>query len=234
MKNFLFFLFISAFQLSFKSQVMFCPPGATWNYALISGIAGVDGIVEFKYASDTIINSISCKFINATFRGWKIGISYLGNNITIPNVNGYFVYENNKVEYLYNGSTFDTIVNFGASIGDKWREVYKSNFYCSNKRGYFTVTDTDHVNFNSFSLKRIKVNYTPIAANGSAGSPGPVTPIVERILFQSSINDNQYGEMFFHYCDFGTMIPDFPNFIYCVITTILFQLIKLLQEIAMI
>ena len=60
--------------------------------------------------------------------------------------------------YDQNLNVFDTICNFNALIGDKWRALWLPKEYtltCSFSRPYLTVLDTGHVIINSIFLKRI-------------------------------------------------------------------------------
>lgn len=206
----LLFAFLLIYQLG-VSQLMFCPPGATWNYAEKGVVAGIDGIMEFKYTNDVVVNGISCKTIQGNFNGIRIG--YTGNgNAIIPNVVNYKIYESNKVVYLYNGTSFDTVVNFNAAIGDKWRELYRSqSSRCSNKRGYFSVIDTNHITINNLSLKRIQAAYYQIPINTpTAAVLTYTTYFIERILNQGSIF-NAYGDLFSYYCAYNT-VSENPSF----------------------
>ena len=204
------FIFVFFFNYA-KSQVVFCPPGATWNYVEKGIIAGIDGIMEFKYTNDVMVNGINCKLIQGSFKGSRIGYTINGN-AGFQNVVDYKVYENNKVIYLYNGSSFDTIINFNAVIGDKWRELYRAqSVRCSNRRGYYTVIDTSHITINNISLKRIQAAYYKVPL--AIGIPSVLTfttYFVERLMFQGSIF-NTYGDLFSYYCNYND-INENPSF----------------------
>lgn len=153
-------LFFICFFAGFSAPAQtWCPPGATWHYA-VSGM-DIDGVIEYTYSGDTLINSLNCKKITGTFTGIKP--LYLNTFTVIPNYKNYFTYENNHVLFLHNGSTFDTVVNYNAAIGDKWLgtrdPVTDPNFPC-NVRTAMTVTDTGHIAINGFSLKKVVISCT--------------------------------------------------------------------------
>jgi hypothetical protein len=211
----LFSIFVNAQLL--KSQ-SWCPPGAVWNYYVNGIIAGIDGIMEFKYTGNTTINGISCKTIEGTFRGWKFGLSYLGNNTIVPNLRAYYTYENNKVVYLHNGVGFDTVVNFNASIGDRWLELLHPSFViCDNSRTFYQVTDTGHVWLNNQYLKKITVSYNLLDKNGIAFYPVAGSNIfIEKVMFQGSSSHDNYIDLFNYICYEKDMIRESPSlFLIC-------------------
>ncbi|MEI6020310.1 MAG: hypothetical protein WCR21_04215, partial [Bacteroidota bacterium] len=62
---------------SVKSQ-NWCPSGATWYYRVgfYGTISGVDGLITYKYESDTIIQNLNCKKIKGVFTGYWYGKNY--------------------------------------------------------------------------------------------------------------------------------------------------------------
>jgi hypothetical protein len=211
MKRILLFVLLAICLLQIQSQ-NWCPAGATWHYKIKGSIAGIDGLVEFKYTNDEVINNINCKHITGTFKGWKLGASYLNNNTLIPNVKSYTTYESNKVVYLYNGTSFDTVVNFNAAIGDKWLELkYPNGLGCKNTRSNYIVTDTGRIMINNFNLKKVTTSCTHVVTTGTTVNTYSSTNVfVERLLLQGSILNN-YGDLFRFYCD-RSEITDAPVF----------------------
>lgn len=134
-----------------------CPPGATWYYKEYNGVTATDGIIKFQYVRDTLINSITAKLITGTFSGKKTG-AYPYPSATIYNYASYITYEANKVVYLHSNGNFDTVVNYNATIGDKWRCLSKNNA-CGLRR-HLTVTDTGHVLVNGLFLKTLVMTDT--------------------------------------------------------------------------
>jgi hypothetical protein len=157
-----FFLFVSSY---FYGQ-MWAPPGATWHYSVYVPNMNwwYDGVYELNYTNTVTVNSIVCKQITGKY----VGISGFQNGPTqtISNYPIFKTYEDNAVVYLYNSESnaFDTIVNFNAAIGDKWRiiEFVKAPSQpCSTMMAHpiVTVLDTNHVTINGFNLKRIVVSW---------------------------------------------------------------------------
>lgn len=140
---------------------MWCPPGATWhyfnNYLQINSYKS--GVTELQYTGTVTVNSIVCKQIIGTFTGVSpFPFSPVGTYTILD----FRTYENNNVYYLYDPSTnaFDTICNFNASVGNKWRPTMlpqSTSTNCGFPRPYVTVIDTGHVTINSNYLKRIVV-----------------------------------------------------------------------------
>lgn len=141
-----------------KSQTYFSPPGASWHLGAhwLGTLIIVNGYSEYKYLRDTMVNSINCKLISGTYYG---DLSYFQTNTIVPNYRQYYTYENNGVVFYYNGSKFDTVVNFKASIGDKW--LWPKTFLdTTHYRGVLTVVDTLSTIVNNQKLKSIKVSYS--------------------------------------------------------------------------
>jgi hypothetical protein len=67
----------------------------------------------------------------------------------------YYTYENNDVVYLFNGTSFDTIVNYNANVGDQW--LSQSN--CGSRFPY-KVIKTSIKSINNFSFRAISASYT--------------------------------------------------------------------------
>ncbi len=139
-------LFIYSLQATFAQT--YCPAGAKWTYGTSCG-GTCNGIIVLTYSGDTIINSINCKKLLKTEDGQDSGnlslFHYtLGTEIT---------YEQNGVVYIRNNNKFDTLYNFKASIGDKWKMIWQ----CDSTSN-ITVLDTGTIIINSTPLKFLKVN----------------------------------------------------------------------------
>lgn len=140
----------------FQYSQIWCAPGANWHYKdfVPFWTAYRMGVTELKFTNTVTINSVACCEIARSFTG-VIGAQ--SNPVTTVTYSPYYTYENNNVYYIYNSSTtsFDTICNFNASIGDKWGVCFVAG--CSNKPS-LTVVDTGHVFINSQFLKKIVVS----------------------------------------------------------------------------
>jgi hypothetical protein len=142
-------IFIS---VSFSAQ-NWCPPGARWLYKVYSVFLETDALTEYVYVKDTLIQGKTCKQISGTYAG--SGPQYGNHSYTVvPGFRKYYTFEQNNVVYLYNGSDFDTIVNFNAIPGDKWRGP--SAHQCT-ERAVFTVKDTGATLLNGVTLKMIGI-----------------------------------------------------------------------------
>ena len=189
-----------------KSQISWCPPGATWHYgvneASFLGYTKYNGVVEYKYTGDTVINSQLCKKIYGIYKGLYNTISNI--NTTIPGFGTSYTRLNNNVLYRYNfsSSSFDTVVDFNAKIGDKWRRFDA----CDATNKTITVTDTGRVTINNRLLKKIEVSavisYTPFQST-TVTTYTMVGKFIELVL-----NDLYYTGtgMFPAFCDYKDML----------------------------
>lgn len=142
MRNFVLLITATLFFQNLKAQ-NWCPKGATWYTSVWSDLLGYDAVVEYKYTKDTVIQNTNCKMIKGTFKGVSMPDYATLNYTVVPNYRTYYTFENNKVIYLSSGAGFDTVVNFNATIGDKW----SSWLYCGDADA-FAVCDTGHVVIN--------------------------------------------------------------------------------------
>lgn len=148
------------FVVKFSQAQTWCAPGAEWHYRVYNPFVPYqDG-----YMKVTVTNTITQG--NTTYYNLVGGFVGQVNSVNFPTVAlSYFsakIYEANKVLYVYNQTTsvYDTIANFNANIGDKWRMTQKYNpnqMPCPFPRPVLTVIDTDHVVINSINLKRVTV-----------------------------------------------------------------------------
>ena len=125
----------------------------------------------------------------------------------------YITYESNQVVYLYNGATFDTVVNFNAAIGDKWLELKNpTGAGCFNARSHNIVTDTGRIMINNVNLKKISTTCTYTVTEDNAVTTHTSNNVfIERLLGQSSLAFSNYGNMFRFHCYRGER-TDEPSF----------------------
>ena len=156
------FLLVFIMSLSSAKSQTWCPPGATWNYEIpYTGIGGIGGVLEFRYDSDTIINGLASKKIVGVFSGTAIGRSITQPTV-IQNWQSYYTRYSNNVLYVFTGLEFDTVVNYSATIGDKWLHYRNPSLvYYSpgmQKSVLVEVSDTGHITINNQVLRKIKTN----------------------------------------------------------------------------
>lgn len=172
MKKFYSFVFLLVCLGS--SAQNWCPPGATWHYRDYSSLGGIEGITEYKYIKDTVINTINCKLIASTRTSSFLG----GVPFVNPNQGKFYSYENNRVVYLYNGTTFDTVVNYNATVGSKWLRL-KDDW--NTARNAVTVTNVGQITVNGATLTTLKIAYHYATAPGSTVSTTFTTEIAEKL-----------------------------------------------------
>jgi hypothetical protein len=179
-----------------------CPPGATWFYHVDSYINSIKGFIEFNYTSDTTVNSVACKKISGTFRGWKPIQTYT----TIPNFKTYFSYESNSVVYIAHGNTFDTVVNYKANIGDKWLRTRGSSEWMCNSRKALTVVDTGHIMINNNWLRKIVTTYTNTVIDMISGDTNTVS--YQNTFIEKVHHSTADIEIFPYYCETDNAIVE--------------------------
>lgn len=158
MKNIFIALFI-LISLSKLNSQNWCTPNSEWHHTRVS-IMG-PGYAKLNYAGTVTINSQVCQQLN-----YYSQIYYYSNSSIITNSNTpyRYTYEANNVVYLYNQNTsvFDTLYNFGATIGSKWLlpANYPGTFSNTCTKYTITVQDTGHSFIQTANLKWFKVSLT--------------------------------------------------------------------------
>src|SRR6218665_1298812 len=102
--------FITFLSLNSQGQI-WCTPGSVWNFKEI--FLGGNGCKRMEYLYDTIINGKTCNKIKEV----RIGKNYTTPLIDYMYTRYFYTHIDNNVVYLDN----DTLYNFNANIGDKWR-----------------------------------------------------------------------------------------------------------------
>lgn len=141
-----------------------CPPGAQWHYRVNPIYYPYqDGYLELNRTGTLVVGGKNCIDISATYYGVVNHPVFPPTVINYPSI---ATYEQNKVIYRYNtvDSIFDTIANFNANIGDKWRSAklaQTGSFPCPNPTPVVTVIDTGRVQINGIFLRTLKVTLPP-------------------------------------------------------------------------
>ena len=119
-----------------------------------------------------------CKLIKGVLNGLAVPVTWMATYTTLPNYRSYITYEQNSVLYLFNGSSFDTLVNYNASVGDKWRAINP----CRPRQTY-TVTSTGMSNIGNLNLRTIGVNFIDtLVVNGTPQYTTNGYTFIERIM----------------------------------------------------
>ncbi len=160
MKKLIVLGFILFWTFSSKAQ-MYATPNSEWYYSRIS-ING-PSYSQITLGGTITINSQVCRqlnYFNKTFF-YSSGTTYTTSQIPYR-----YVYENNKVVYLYNQNTnnFDTLYNYNAAIGSKWLlpAIYTNTFFTPCNRTILTVIDTGHATISGVNLKWLKTDVDTI------------------------------------------------------------------------
>ena len=143
----LLLVLVTLLSLKASGQV-WCTPGSVWRYKHQS--ISQYGFKQLDYLYDTLVAGKTChlmrEFISA-ING--MGILYQYHRY-------FYTYSANKTVYLLTSTNpvrFDTLYDFNATIGDKWRVPPTS--VCTNS--YVTVTDTGHMVIQGQSLRWLRL-----------------------------------------------------------------------------
>jgi hypothetical protein len=169
MRKFVFIIILSL-SLQGKAQMWFAN-GAEWHYYVNQFYAGATGLNGNGHYKITVTNSLTiagdtCYELTRRFTG--IPFSPL-----TPPVNdlykGHFIVKvKNRVLSLCTNSTtpsFDTICDFNAVVGSKWKALINSS--CSVSNATTAVTSVSTITINNVSLKQVGVTNTYLAIIGS-------------------------------------------------------------------
>lgn len=144
---------------------IWCPQGAQWHYRVNTLYYPYqDGYLELNRTGTLVVGGKNCMDISATYYGV---VNTPTSGSTVINYPPIATYEQNKVIYRYNtvDNIFDTIANFNANIGDKWRSAklaQAGSFPCPNPTPVVTVIDTGQVQINGIFLRKLKVTLQPV------------------------------------------------------------------------
>lgn len=161
MKKLILFLILLAGTINAQS---WCPPGAQWHFRLYYPyMPYYNGYLKVNNTGTVSVNGKVCNNLIGDYYGI---LNYSSSpSQTVSNFVSLQTYEANKVTYVYNPNTtsFDTLANFNAGIGDKWHLIkFPPSAYsttCNFAPPLVTVTDTSHVTINGFYLKRLAITY---------------------------------------------------------------------------
>jgi hypothetical protein len=150
-------LFFLSLFLKFKSQVVFCPPGAEWHHTFtMLGMSPVNGTIQnhkTKYIKDSIIGIDTVKVLQHS-RFFK-ECNFISNPITLIKQKGDTIFMRNTITQ----NNWQILYNFAALPGHSWKNsLLNSN---STIRTYTTTIDSiNYINVNSLNLKQLYVKYS--------------------------------------------------------------------------
>lgn len=186
MKKLLLLLCVVLLSQTTKAQT-WCPPGAEWHYRVYVPMLHnyQDGYLKLQLAGTYTIGGIAYHTISMGY----YGLQFSQNSATVAASRGtIYTYEQNNVVYasMINASSYDTIANFNANIGDKWRitrDNPSSSFpNCPAVIPHVTVLDTGHVVINNQTLKTLLLS--------PSQSPTNTYTMIQKI---GSINGFMFG-----------------------------------------
>lgn len=152
-----------------------CAPGALWHFYWYN-FGNAPGHVKYTYTGTVTINNKVCQKIDA------FKVAMLTNLISTYSISySEYTYTENNVVYLTNatGSSFDTLYNFNANVGDKWSLTPKNYTCCAESRVNVVATGTQVID--GVTLKWLKVSINGFSGYSNSAT-GPFNDtIIERI-----------------------------------------------------
>lgn len=235
MRKLILLTIIVLFTLSIKAQ-SWCTSGAQWHYRLYNPIPFhyADGYIQLNNTGTVSVGGKVCD----NLIGSRYGVFLFSGlpSTTVTNYTNVQTYINNNVVYVYNLETlvFDTLANFNAGIGDKWRLINYpgsiSTSSCSFSRPICTVTNTSTVLINSQILKTLQITFQMYSNTYT-------TSIIEKIgsvngflfpYYHCIVDGPSYGS-FICYSDNNFTLYN-PSGIACNYTTVGLNEIKIKDE----
>ncbi len=155
-------------------------PGARWHFSFMQLMAY--GYIKMDYTGDTTVQGYECSILTKTMYAYV----YPGYFDTLV-IGKAYLYEYNSVVYYYlpQLNSFDTLYNFNALPGDKWK--VHSDYSIQPDSGYVYVDSISVEVLNSDTLRCLFVS--PVAGSCMGWYPG--TKIFERM---GTINDYMFPQ----------------------------------------
>lgn len=166
MKNLFLFILILLVSVEFRSQTVFCPPGAEWHYSYMLMFTGTSN-EQVKYVRDSVLGAETVKVLQH-FRYYKNNNLMQGYKLTLIKQTGEVVYFRN----LSTQDTWQVLYNFGATAGQSWQNIISLiGFSQSTLTAMYSVTvdSVRTININGFNLKRLYTKYWSQYAPSATG-----------------------------------------------------------------
>ncbi len=155
MKKFYFFLFLVLNTITVFSQ-QWAPVGAKWFHSLVFG--SINGYMETKVESDTILNGKPCKRVSQVLRTVQMPGNFL-LNYTRPE---FYTYEDSGKVYVSKGGLFYLIQDWNAQPGDTvpflWDNMDFAPSGC-DPTGHMIIDSLSTVNINGVNYRKQFVHY---------------------------------------------------------------------------
>lgn len=120
-----------------KSQVVFCPPGAEWNYLFSMDFSYAKYNETIKYKGDTIIGLETMKILTH---------QKFFTQINMANYGPTYIKQKGDTIFMKNGKTFNKwqiLYNFDASTGHFWENSLQIGNDTINYKVTVTAVNTD-------------------------------------------------------------------------------------------
>lgn len=162
MKHLQVFLLLLIALLNCKAQVVFCPPGAEWNYnyfflAIGNQSQQFTSLEKIRYVGDTLIGGTPIKVLQ--HRVFYTTCEYRQSQKTFIKQSGDTVFFNNSQTL----NTWQVLYNFTASSGQIWVSSVKEYYNSTALTNYTVIVDsTQIIADNGINLKRLFVRYKAV------------------------------------------------------------------------
>ncbi|MBL7933191.1 MAG: T9SS type A sorting domain-containing protein [Bacteroidia bacterium] len=197
MKKFILSLLL-CFSLYSFSQVVFCPPGAEWNYYYGPGMAPptTNMILRVRYVKDTLVDQIDQARLISNVRFFPDGCTTGASNSVIMEKNNKVYFRNQNTNH-----TWQVLFDFNCTAGQGWATQIFEN-PTSPSLLTFQVDSVATVVIHGENLKRLYMHtgWTVTERLGSSGFFFPVTEVFDPLcdpsyMFKAFIcyKDDDFG-----------------------------------------
>jgi hypothetical protein len=131
LRSLLFTVLVSVFSLNVNAQIATPEKGSKWVYDY--GNIGSRGPVLATYERDSIIDGKKSLIISE--RLYDVYTNPGKPELVIRKLTGKTLAIEDSVVYYYHNSQYDTLINFGADIGDSWKNGYSRDTITANVLG---------------------------------------------------------------------------------------------------
>lgn len=177
MKQVVFSLIVLFYFKTLNSQVVFCPPGAEWNYEFSITIFSPTTIHEkIIYSGYTVVNGDTIKTLNH-FKFYTYCNEYHVTTTFIKQKGDTIFFQNSRTQ-----NTWQILYNFAAQVGGGWQTSVINGFNAPVTFAYI-VDSIAYLNVNGYSLKRMYLNQKSQIITERFGNSGFL------FNFPSSISD---------------------------------------------
>ncbi len=142
--------FVLGINLLSSAQTTWAPVGAIWHYEYHGGWGEYISYITIEATKDTVILGKECRKLE------QRGPGSMPDQWTSED---YFTYESNDTVWMFDGTSFRMLYDFGAEAGDSW-EAYGPSLWnmCEDSLTNVIVDSTGYETINGITLRYLKAS----------------------------------------------------------------------------